>query len=566
MSTNRLDRRGFLHLSAGVATTALVSPWIPKAFALGQNPAATFPVPNRPRTKPLDWRARADAFDSYVMDPQNKILRLRPDGTTYFASALEGTGDGGLTTFAPLLLGKLLRDNQVDALLPSMGAYFSEQAGIFLDGTHAELCEYWYLMNVNALADAIIALHYRHDPLWRSRVRRSADRLIALARQIRYDFNDQGYRFNTSVPFTNKDIYRQPDTIGGYAYVLLFAHELLGDAIYLEEARKAIGLYQSFPKNPWYEVPSGALASLAAARLSRTEAGFDMEKILGFVLDPGGRPLQTGEWGGQEVNGLMAGFCTEPEGQAYSMESLMTLPYLLPVLRYRPEYATLIGRYLLNTAANMRLFYADCIPKENQSRPDLTSAVPYERLTRELEGRSPSHRRLRQSSLYLWWRLRLDMGRTGQAHKRMTSSCRWTFRAPTFCARSPSFVPLLQSVESIEAHHAPLGGRALRHLRPGAAYHHEQAPERRGSPGGSVHGFTGRCSGPFRSKDPQTEKHVARRWCSDRLRHRIVAPVRGSAARPRCWWHSAHRPPRACESGARNAPICPDRPSAPMLP
>jgi hypothetical protein len=414
MSMNRLGRRSFLHLSAGAATAALASYWMPKSFALGHfnpaNQAPLSPMPNRPRMKPLDWRARADAFDSYVMDPHNKILRMRPDGTTYFASALEGTGDGGLTTFAPLLLGKLLRGNPVDALVPSMAAYFSEEAGIFLDGTHADLCEYWYLMNVNALADAIVGFHYRHDPLWRSRVRRSADRLIDLVRQIRYDFNDQGYRFNKSIPFTNKNIYRQPDTIGGYAYVMLFAHELLGDAIYLDEARKAIGLYQSFPKNPWYEVPSGALASLAAARLSRTGADFDTEKILRFVLDPGGRPLETGEWGGQEVNGLMAGFCTEPEGQAYSMESLMTLPYLLPVLRYRAEYATLIGRYLLNTAANMRLFYADCIPKENQSRPDLTSAVPYERLTQELDGRSPyasgdydSHRSIYGGAYALIW-------------------------------------------------------------------------------------------------------------------------------------------------------------------
>jgi hypothetical protein len=412
--SRRLDRRSFLHLSAGATAAALASQWIPKGFALGHfNPsdqAATASMPNRPRNKPLDWRARADAFDSYVMDPHNKILRTRPDGTTHFASALEGTGDGGLTTFAPLLLGKLLRGNQVDALLPSMAAYFSDEADIFLDGTHADLCEYWYLMNVNALADAIVGLHYRHDPLWRSRIRRSADRLIALARQIKYDFNDQGYRFNESVPFTNKDIYRQPDTIGGYAYVMIFAHEFLGDSVYLDEARKAIGLYQSFRKNPWYEVPSGALASLAAARLSRTGADFDMEKILHFVLDPGGRPLQTGEWGGQEVNGLMAGFCTEPTGQAYSMESLMTLPYLLPVLRYRPEYATLIGRYLLNTAANMRLFYADCIPRENQSRPDLTSAVPYERLTRELDGRSPyvsgdydSHRSIYGGAYALIW-------------------------------------------------------------------------------------------------------------------------------------------------------------------
>jgi hypothetical protein len=92
------------------------------------------------------------------------------------------------------------------------------------------------------------------------------------------------------------------------------------------------------------------------------------------------------------------------------MESLMTAGYLLPVLRYRPEFASVIGRYLLNASANMRLFYSDCIAAENQSRPELTSAVPYERLTRMLRGKSPyasgdygSHRSIYGGAYALWW-------------------------------------------------------------------------------------------------------------------------------------------------------------------
>ncbi|MGC2163923.1 MAG: hypothetical protein WA634_18625 [Silvibacterium sp.] len=360
--------------------------------------------------EPLGWKARADAFDQYVMNPHNRVLQMRPDGTSYFASALEGTGDGGLTTFAPIILGRILRGDPVDSLIPSMAAYFNADAGLFLDGTQAELCEYWYMMNVNALADGIVRSHLSHDPAWTERVRKSADRLIKMAHQISYNFNDQGYRFNTRTPFTNHDIYRQPDTVGGYAYLMLFAYEMFGDRDYLKEAKKALSLYQSFLQNPWYEVPSGAMASLAAARLSVQEKGIDLQRILGFVLDPDGHPLQTGTWGGKEVNGLMAGFSTEPAGQAYSMESLVTLPYLLPVLRYRPEYAVDIGKYLLNTSANMRLFYSDCIPEKNQSRPHLTSAIPYERLTKDLDGQSPfasgdygSHRSIYGGAYALIW-------------------------------------------------------------------------------------------------------------------------------------------------------------------
>lgn len=408
--TAKLGRREFIYLSACVAAGMQVDEGIFLAAASESYKPITANLPARPAEKPLDWRERADAFDQYAMNPANNILQARPDGSRYFASALEGTGDGGMTTFGPLVLGKILRGDAVDSLVPSMAAYFSDEAGIFLDGTHADLCEYWYLMNVNALADGIVRTHLTHDAVWTGRVRRSTDRLIDLAHQVNYNFNDQGYRFNTRVPFTNQDIYRQPDAIGGYAYLMLLAYEMFDDAKYLTEAKKGLGLYQSFAKNPWYEIPSGAMACLAAARLSVHEPSIDMSKIVCFALEPDGHPMQTGEWGSKEVNGLMAGFSTEPAGEAYSMESLVTLPYLLPMLRYRPEFATDIGRYLLNTSANMRLFYSDCVPAENQSRPELTSAIPYERLTKEVNGKSPyasgdygSHRSIYGGAYALWW-------------------------------------------------------------------------------------------------------------------------------------------------------------------
>ena len=85
--------------------------------------------PAHPAERPLAWRERGDAFDRYVMDPANKILPTRADGSRYFASALEGTGDGGMTMFGPLVLGKILRGDTVDSLVPSMAAYFSDEAG-----------------------------------------------------------------------------------------------------------------------------------------------------------------------------------------------------------------------------------------------------------------------------------------------------------------------------------------------------------------------------------------------------------------------------------------------------
>lgn len=406
-----ISRRQLIKSATCIAGMAAIGPARAASFAsTGPNIRIFNALPAMPERLPLRWRDRADAFDRFVMSPANRVLRTRPEGSHYFASALEGTGDGGLTTFAPILLGKILRGELVDRLAPSMAAYFSEEYGIFLDGQRSSACEYWYLMNVNALAGGVVRRHWAQDPLWMARVQSSADRLISLAHQLNYNFSDQGYRFDARNPWTKQDIYRQPDAIGGYAYLQLLAHAMFGEAKYFAEAKEGLRRYLSFAQNPWYEVPSGAMACLAAARLSVGEPGIDVGKALGFVLDPGGRPLHTGRWGGEEVDGLMAGFCTEPAGEAYSMESLMTAGYLLPVLRYRPEFASLIGRYLLNASANMRLFYSDCIASENQSRPELTSAVPYERLTRAFNGKSPyasgdygSHRSIYGGAYALWW-------------------------------------------------------------------------------------------------------------------------------------------------------------------
>jgi hypothetical protein len=63
-------------------------------------------------------------------------------GTLVFCSATESSDDGGLTTFAPVVLGKALRGDDVVKLLPSLAAYFNEGAGIFLDGVGAWWVEY----------------------------------------------------------------------------------------------------------------------------------------------------------------------------------------------------------------------------------------------------------------------------------------------------------------------------------------------------------------------------------------------------------------------------------------
>jgi hypothetical protein len=449
----RPSRREFL---AGLAALGLAGRTV-HAMGAAAETSGWSGLPDRPEERPLDFHALADAFNAYVMDPAHGVNLRAKDGRQVFPSALEGMEDGGLTTYGPMALGKELRGEGLDGLAASLKGYFSETYGLFLDGAGTSLCEYWYLMNVTAMAYGLIQLRFSQDAEWLTRVERSAARLKEMAKQIHYDFNSQGYDFAKTAAFTNQDIYRQPDAVGGYSYVMLLAWRLTGKEFCLAEAKTGIDRYLDFAMNPWYEVPSGAMALMAAARLEAMGYPANASKALGFVFDSKVGLMANGRWGGREVSGLLAGFRTEPAGQVYSMESMVTLPYLLPAVRFRPELAGEVARYALNTAANLRWFYPEYLPHENQSRPDLPPMIPYERLSREEKGHSPyatgdfaGHRSIYGGAYVMWldkmvqpkgdpWLLRWDLARTNFLDRDLP---------PTFLYYNPWPVEKRISVES----------------------------------------------------------------------------------------------------------------------
>ena len=406
-----------------------------------------FPV--RPQEKPLDLRQRANAFIQFVMDPNNGVLRTNDSGRQHFTAFLEGFGSE-LITYGAIVVGMHMRGEDVSALLPSLEDYYSEAFGVFLNGPGDTLCEYWYLMYVNALACEIVKRCLLHDPVGVARLRRAMERLIELGQAVNYDFNDQGYDFAANRPFTRNDAYRQPDAIGGYAYLMAAAFEVFGEEKYRGEARRALTSYQMFSSNPWYEIPSGAMAVLAASKWSLENREIDLDRIVRFALDPQEGCLHTGSWGDKEINGLLYGWRgytrEEAASRAYSLESMVALPFLAPLVKYHPRYAPVIGRYALHLAANLRWYFSDCLPADDQSRPDLTEAVPYESIRRNEQGRAlyacgdfHGHKSVYGGALSLWlgeiirptedeYVLRIDLNKTDF----LATSC-----CPTFLYYNP---------------------------------------------------------------------------------------------------------------------------------
>ncbi len=370
-------------------------------------------LPNCPKAAPVDWDQKARAFDLFIMDRSNHVMFKTKKGATAFTAGLFDSEHQEtrheLMTFGSIILGKYLLGEDVSALAPFLRMYFDEKAGIFLNSPGNPRIEMWYLLNILSLATHTIRCLLMQDEFFVQCWRSTANRLLELGHQLDYDFNHQGYHFRDKGPWTRRDIFRQPDVIGAYGYQMLLAYTVFHDSRYLDEARIGIEKYLGFSKNPWYEIPSGAMALAAAAHLRCSGYEVNVERAMEFIFDPHAG-MAYGSWGGEEVNGLVRGWKHQglnPDS-VYSMESLVLLPYLLPVARRIPALARLIGKLALNVSANARLFYTGSVAHE--SRPGFAAAIPYERLYETYAGFSPyasgdfgEQRSIYGGAYSLWW-------------------------------------------------------------------------------------------------------------------------------------------------------------------
>lgn len=169
----------------------------------------------------------------------------------------------------------------------------------------------------------------------------------------------------------------QQDVAGGHAYVLLCAYRKFGDVRYLNHSKSAIEALLSQKKSRFYEalLPLGVYT---AAYLNATEgANYDVQKLLNWVFDgcksPTGRTgwgIIVGKWGDYDVSGLQ-GSITDGGGYAFLMNSIKPAWPFVPMVKYQPQYAKAIGKWMLNNASACRLFYPGYIDEKHQWAPEL---------------------------------------------------------------------------------------------------------------------------------------------------------------------------------------------------
>ena len=198
----------------------------------------------------------------------------------------------------------------------------------------------------------------------------------------------------------------QQDAAGGHAYVLLCAYRKFGDNRYLQHAKSAVEALLAQKESRFYEalLPLGAYT---AAYLNATEGtSYNVKKMLDWVFDgcksPTGRTgwgIIVGKWGDYDVSGLQ-GSITDGGGYAFLMNSIKPAWPFIPLVKYQPEYAQAIGKWMLNNASACRLFYPGYIDEQHQWAPELRNLtannIAYEGLRKaddygkeSLKGLSP---------------------------------------------------------------------------------------------------------------------------------------------------------------------------------
>jgi len=218
-----------------------------------------------------------------------------------------------------------------------------------------------------------------------------------------YDYSY--FDYGSMVGKRNQIPYQQ-DAAAGHAWVLYSAYQKFGDARYLNGAISALNALYSQNESRFYEVlmPFGAYT---AARLNAENGtSYDIIKLLSWTFDgctaKDGRTgwgIINDRWGDYDVSGIQ-GNIIQDGGYGFLMNTFDMAWPLVPLARYEPKYAQLIGKWMLNAANSARLFYPYEIPDKNQWLPKekavTRNVIAYEGLKKtdiyhkeELKGISP---------------------------------------------------------------------------------------------------------------------------------------------------------------------------------
>jgi hypothetical protein len=384
-------------------------------------------MPHEPQPyKIMDWKQKAIDYDTYIFDfnpalPAGPMIwldnsqRNLPQITFGLYTAIHDCRQGpdrnngefheSLNALSSILGAGLVGIDKTHQngynYVKMVQNYFNSDTGwnIMMNNTCPEVAQlgggygrdWWYDVLPNVLYYAVCDVFpnvENADNIQRSIAEQFCKADSVLNGNYDYSYFDYGRMKGmvSPIPF-------QQDAAGGHGYVLYAAYQKFHDARYLAHAKSAIAALDAQKESRFYEIllPMGIYT---AARLNAEQGThYDVAKMIDWVFDgcknPKGRNgwgVIVGKWGDYDVSGLQ-GSITDGGGYAFLMNSMKMAWPLVPMVKYQPQFARAIGKWMLNNVNAARLFFPNEIPDKNQWLPEMKndthSLVAYEGLRYE---------------------------------------------------------------------------------------------------------------------------------------------------------------------------------------
>ena len=358
--------------------------------------------------KIIDWKQKALQFDSLAFDFGNTAAmgpyiwldsaKRNIDQVTFGLFTVIGDvrqGPGkyngefheALTTLNSLVSAGLLgidKTNQHGYNFVKMSQnYFNSDTewNIVMNNTNPEVAmagggygrDWWYDVYPNVLYYGVAALY--PDVENTEFIQRTVAEQFYKADSVLQGNYDYSYFDYAQMKGMRNHIPWQQDAAGGHAYVLYSAYQKFGDERYLEGAKSSTEALVNQKESRFYEIllPFGAYT---AARLNAEQGtNYDVTKLLNHTFD--GCQSKDGrygwgviaeKWGDFDVSG-MQGSITDGGGYGFFMNSVAMAWPLVPMVKYEPQYAKAIGKFMLNVVNASRLFYPDQVDDKYQWLP-----------------------------------------------------------------------------------------------------------------------------------------------------------------------------------------------------
>jgi hypothetical protein len=383
--------------------------------------------------KIIDWKKKASLFDSLVYDFNSQASfgpliwldssRRNLDQVTYglytvIGDVRQGPGKNNgefheaLTSLNSLVSAGLLgidKTSQKGFNFVKMAQnYFNSDTkwNIVMNNTNPAVAmagggygrDWWYDVYPNVLYYGVAALF--PDVENTDFIRRTVAEQFFKADSVLNGNYDYSYFDYAQMKGMRNHIPWQQDVAGGHAWVLLSAYHQFGDPRYLKGAKSATEALLKQKESRFYEIlfPFGAYT---AARLNAEQGThYDVGLLLNQIFDGCqskdaryGWGVIAEKWGNYDVYGLQ-GSITDGGGYAFFMNSVAMAWPLVPLVKYEPQYARAIGKYMLNAVNASRLFYPDQIGDANQWLPEIKNLtngiIGYEGLRKSDDLNNPA--------------------------------------------------------------------------------------------------------------------------------------------------------------------------------